>query len=362
MRTIIHAGRSACLGRCSRLALSLLLLLGVQLFSASAYGMNGQPEPTRESVEESAPMAAFARMAPGEWRLGTGDAIVHATTWRWGAGGHSIRAHRVGSDVDGNPSRELVIYYWRPDRERVHLLSFHPDIPGIGRGVGEGTIEFDGDAASTSLELHQPGGRRELASRWVFDGPDSYRDVLLEDSGRGLEPLAEWEYTRSLERSSPAAPAADRAPTPSANIAAFIPFIGQWESWEGGDAEPVRSHFHWVEHLDVVELKVESPSGTDAPEHLLDAYLYHHVGFDELRCVAVSVSGEVYVGGVRVRGGRDLELDLTRHEGGASDRRLVRIELAPDGELRTRAWSIDGDSRTLLLDISHRRAIESQND
>lgn len=338
--------------------LLIILLFGVHVFDTSVRGMNLQPTLASEPALVPSPMAAFARMEAGEWRLGT----VHATTWRWGPGRHSIRSHRVGADIDGNPWRELTIYYWRPDREQIHLLSFHPDIPGIGRGVGEGTIEFDGDTAATSLELHQPGARRKLAARWTFDGPDRYHDVLLEDSGRGLATLAEWEYARSVERSSQPAPAADRVPTPSTNIRAFVPLLGQWEGREDGAAELVHSHFDWMEHLDVVALRVEGASNADKPEHLLDAYFYHHVGFDELRCMAVSASGEVYEGCVTILEDGDLELDLTRHEGGASDRRLVRFDFAPDGTLRTREWSVDGDNRTLILDIGHRRKLEPQDD
>lgn len=336
----------------------IIVLFGVQGFDASVRGMNPQPTLASEPAPVSAPMAAFARMEAGEWRLGA----VHATTWRWGPGRHSIRAHRVGSDVDGNPWRELMIYYWRPDREQIHTLSFHPDIPGIGRGVGEGTIEFHGETAAASLEIHQPSARRKLAARWMFDGPDRYRDVLLEDSGRGLATLAEWEYARSVERSSPPVLAAGREPTPSTNIKAFVPLLGQWEGREDGKAKLFHTNFHWMEHLDVVALRVEGASNADKPEHLLDAYFFHHVGFDELRCVAMSASGEVYEGGVTVLEDRDLELDLTRYEGDAIDRRLVRFEFAPDGALRTREWSVDGDDRTLVLDVSHRRILEPQED
>jgi hypothetical protein len=117
-----------------------------------------------------------------------------------------------------------------------------------------------------------------------------------------------------------------------------------------------------MEHLDVVALSVEGASKADKPEHLLDAYLYHHVGLDKLRCVAMSASGGVYEGGVTVLEGRNLELDLTRYEGDASDRRLVRFEFAPDGTLRTRVWSVDGDDRTLVFDVIHRRTLEPQGD
>lgn len=358
MQFRILAGWFPCSGCRSCSVLFLIFLFGVQVFDTSARGMNLHPTPTTEPVEVSAPMTAFARLEAGEWRLGT----VHATTWRWGPGRHSIRAHRVGSDVDGNPWRELMIYYWRPDREQIHLLSFHPDIPGIGRGVGEGTIEFDGDNATTSLELHQPPARRKLETRWTFDGPDKYRDVLLEDSGRGLATLAEWEYARSLERSPPPAPAADRVPTPSSNIRAFVPLLGQWEGRKDDGAEHVRSNFEWMEHLDVIALRVERASKADKPEHLLEAYFYHHVGYDELRCVAISASGGVYEGGVTVLEDNNLEIELKRYEGDASDRRLVRFDFAPDGTLRTRAWSVEGDDLTLVLDVSHRRSLETQDD
>jgi hypothetical protein len=355
MQIRILAGRSPCPGCRTCSVLILILLFGFQVFDTSARGMNRQLMPT----SEPSPMADFARMEAGEWRLGT----VHATTWRWGPAHYSIRAHRVGSDIDLNPWRELIVWYSRPDLEQIHTLSFHPDIPGIGRGVGEGTIEFDGETAVASLELYQPGVRRKLESRWIFEGPDRFRDILLEDSGRGLALLAEWEYTRSMEPSSPPVPAAGRVPTPSRNIRAFVPFLGQWKGRKDDVAEHVRSSFQWIEHLDVIALRVEGASKANKPEHLLDeAYFYHHVGYDELRCLAISASGVVYEGGVTVLEDRDLELDLMRYEGDGSNRRLVRFEFAPDGTLRTREWSVHGVDRTLVLDISHRRTHEPQDD
>lgn len=300
-------------------------------------------------------MAGFARMVAGEWRLGT----IQTNTWRWGPGRHSIRVHTVGSDGDGNPWRELVIYYWRQDREKIHMLSFHPDIPGIGRGVGEGTFEFDGETAVASLVLQQPRARRKLASRWTFDGPDKYHDELLEDSGRGLMPLAEWDYARSMELT--AIPAPDRTPKPSKNIRAFLPLLGQWETPDDGGEIIARSYFEWMEYLDVVALRVVAAPKPDEPDHLLDAYFYHHVGTGELHCLVLTASGGVYEGAVSVLDDRALELDLTRYEGATSDRRLVRFDFEPDGTLRTREWSVDGGDRALVFDV-HQRALEPLRD
>jgi hypothetical protein len=334
-----------------------LSLLGARVVDASAQDVNAGEALSSVPAAVSEPMADFARMEAGEWRLGT----IQADTWRWGPGRRSIRVHTVGSDGGGNPWRELVIYYWRPDRGKIHLLSFHPDIPGLGRGVGEGTFEFDGETAAASLDLHQPRDRRKLALRWTFGGPDKYHEVLLEDSGVGLTPLAEWDYARSMEQSESPAPAPGRAPTPSRNIRAFLPLLGQWESREDGGAILARSNFEWMEYLDVVALRVEGASKSDEPEHLLDAYFYHHVGTDELRCLAMSASGGVYEGGVTVLEGRALQLDLTRYEGETGNRRLVRFDFEPDGTLRTREWSVDGSDRALVFDVHH-RALEPQKD
>ncbi len=335
-----------------------ILSLGTRVVDASAQGVDSDETLSSEPAAVPEPMAGFARMEAGEWRLGT----VHATTWRWGPGRHSILAHRVGSDGDGNPWRELVIYYWRPDRRKIHLLSFHPDIPGIGRGVGEGTFEFDGETAAASIGLHQPRAHRTLATRWTFDGPDKYREVLLEDSGLGLAPLAEWDYVRFMEQRASPVPAPGQVPTPSRNIRAFVPFLGQWESREDGGAILVLSDFEWMEYLDVVALRVAGSSESDKPGHLLDAYFYHHVGTNELRCLALSASGGVYEGGVTMLEDRDLELDLTRHEGETSDRRLVRFDFESDGTLRTREWAVDGDDHALVFDAIHHRTPGPQED
>lgn len=349
-------------GRRTKSLLLAALSLGALAIATSAQDLNSDEALPSDPPAAPEPMAGFARMEAGEWRLCAVPATtwIHATTWRWGPGRHSIRAHRVGSDIDGNPWRELVIYYWRQDRQKIHMLSFHPDIPGIGRGVGEGTFEFDGETAAATLVLHQPRARRKLASRWTFDGQDKYHEELLEDSGRGQIPLAEWDYARSMEPSESPPTAPGGAPTPSKNIQAFVTLLGQWKTTEDGGEIIARSNFEWMEHLDVVALRVEATPKPDEPGHLLDAYFYHHVGSGKLRCLALSASGGVYKGGVTVLEDRGLELDLMRYEGKAGDRRLVRFEFESDGTLRTREWSIDGDDRTLAFDAIHHRTSEPQ--
>jgi hypothetical protein len=328
--------------------------------SVSDAARSSEPEPVAEPMPDLAPdpMAGFERLVEGSWRLGT----MQTNRWRWGPGRRSIREHTVGLNSDDNPWRELLIHYLRPDREKVQLLSFHPDIPGIGRGVGEGTFEIHGDTASSALQLYQPGVRRTLATHWTLKGPDLYHEALLEDSGSGWRPLAEWDFSRDGDAVALPEPAAGDTPKPSKNIRAFVPLLGKWESGDDdGGATPVRAHAEWMEYLDVVAVRVEGGPDPGDATHLLDAYLYHHLGTDTLRCLALSASGAVYEGGVAVLEDGALELDLTRYGEDTVDRRLVRIGFEPNRELRTREWMIHGDDRVLVFD-AHYRAVERQKD
>jgi len=127
-----------------------------------------------EEVPE--PMKGFERLTPGEWRTTLASGETFSTTWQWGPGRYSI----------SQPGLELL--YWHPGHQEVRTLSMHPDIPGVGRGVGEGTMRFEGDTAEGRLDLHQPRGLRRLGIRWEFQGPDTYLDTLLEQTGpEGLQ-------------------------------------------------------------------------------------------------------------------------------------------------------------------------------
>lgn len=321
----------------------------------------GAPEAARDS--DANPMASFARMVSGEWRLGT----MQVDTWRWGPGERSVRMHTVG-DGGGNPWRELVVYYWRPDQNQVRLLGFHPDIPGIGRGVAGGTIEFDGQTAVAAIELYQPGrlrpNRRTLGVRWTFDGPDAYHEELLEDSGAGLEPLAEWDLTRSIERTDAPRVEVGEAPKPSENLRAFEGLLGRWKAqaaWAGAGAVELETTFEWLEYLDVVSVRIVAREPGGEPSHVLDAYLYHHVGTGSLHCLALSKSGGVYEGCVAELEGGGLQIELQGFEEGHQSAPLAQFDLEQGGGLRGRVWLLEGEGRRLLLDAALTKVLGDQN-
>jgi formylglycine-generating enzyme required for sulfatase activity len=301
------------------------------------------------------PMAGFARMATGEWRMGT----LQTDTWSWGPGGHSMRMQTRGSDGGGNPWSELLVVYWHPGRRQVRLLGLHPDIPNLGRGVMEGTIRFDGGSAASFFDLYQPGRRRDMSSRWTFDGPDKYRETLLEDTGSGFATLAEWDFVRSTTPSSLLPRATEEAPTPSENLAVFATLLGPTWAAEGdratGESIDLRSTFECVPHLDVIHGRVTAPAGDGAPAHLLDVYLYHHVGTGSLHCLALSKRGGVFEGELAVLADGALQVDLR----GSEDDRVVpyrvRVDLDEDEAPRQRIWSLDGSEPVQLLDVRHRK-------
>jgi len=298
-------------------------------------------------AEIADPMKSFARLVGGEWRNVLGDGSSVYQSWHWGPGRHSMRGG------------ELEVIYWHPGRKRVHLLSMHADIPAVGRGSGEGTIQFEGETANGVLDLYQPRGLRKLATRWVFEGPDKYRDTLLEDSGDGFKTLAEWERVRLPRRETPP-PAAENSLKLPEHLKAFEALVGRtWEAHVTEDdsvtrkAIYIQSTFEFVP--DYVYWRVIAPSMDGEPAHLLDAYVYQDVRTRALRCLALSKRGGVYEGAVTAVDAGALQLDLTGYEGDRVFPLVARFDFEKDGTLRQRVWSIEGSPRTLMLDVRHKK-------
>lgn len=282
------------------------------------------PWPVQKAAEAGNPMTSFARMIGGEWRVTamSGKSMFHA--WHWGPGRHSMRVMTDGSGAGGQPWHAMQVYYWHPGRKEVCLWGVSP----YARGVSEGTIKFEGDTADGRMDLYQTGGHRKMGLRWNFDGPDKYRDTLLEDTGKGLETLVEFEQVRT-----PAVrpPGAEEAPKHSEFLKALEPLLGNaWEAKAEGE-RAVRTTFEWVPYADAIYARVVGDSGA----HLLDAYFYHHTGVKALRCLALSEAGGVYEGDVRVVEA-GVEMDLKGYEGERVVPRIVRVEFEKDGAVRVR--------------------------
>ena len=123
--------------------------------------------------------------------------------------------------------------------------------------MAEGTIRFEGETSIAFVDLDQPRGPRKLSNRQSFEGRDKYDELLLEDTGAGYQPLAQWSFVRVEERSA--------APSRLAELASlelpefWSPFEalvgGKWSADRcsaGGNAIRVESTVEWEPSLEVV--------------------------------------------------------------------------------------------------------------
>lgn len=342
----------------TRLALSLVAAL-------PACTAVQDESPDAKPVEEPAPaevpdpMASFARMVPGEWRMTALAGTSTFDTWHWGPGQHSMRVMTdgSGSDVVPEPWRELQVFYWHPGRKQVCLLALSP----FARGVSEGTIKFEGETADGVFDLYQTSGLRELGLRWTFDGPDKYHDVLLEATGPdGLKPVNEWDHFRSKGPLAPRQHTVEKeVPKPSERLKALTSLLGHtWEAksdWATGEAFYVQTTFEWIPYADGIYARTVALTKYGEPSHLLDAYFFHHTGTNVLRCLALSNRGGVYEGDITVLDDGALQLDLKGYEGDQVVPHVVRFDFEKDGTLRDRVWSLEGTDRKLMLDVHHNR-------
>jgi hypothetical protein len=322
------------------------------------------PPPGPASHAAALPLAPFARMVGGEWRMILPSGAGMFDTWHWGPGRHSLRAMTHGESAAGEPWQEVSVVYWHPSRRKVCRLGIGP----FRRSVWEGTITFDGRLATGVFDLYQTSDYRKMGLRWTFDGPDRYHDVLLEDSGAGLKPLAEWDRNRFRTLTPVRPPPADPPPGFPEHLKPLESIQGHtWESTpqaqgDGADGTQlhVQSKVEWIPYADAIYARVIAPAKAGEPVHLLDAYVYHHTGAGTLRCLALSNGGGVFEGDLTILEGGALHVEVKGHRADETLQHVLRCDFENDGTLRQRLWSLDGAKHTLMLDVHHRKLPPAQ--
>lgn len=317
------------------------------------------------------PMAAFARFIGGHWKMTTTAGRDTYDTWACGPGKQSIRSMRVGTLTNGDPWRAMTVYYWHPTLKEVRLLS----VGSVMRGVGEGTIRFEGETAESVFTLNQTGGPRHLRERWTFAGPDKYHDDLSEKVRGKYELLTGWDRVR-VEMPGSAEPVAAPflAPgnTPSDLMRPLARVLGQaWASITAtGGAAPrtegqsrTRTTFEYVPHADAISGRVEVTGADGVSSHVMDVYLYHHTGTRGLRVLAlgsdVPNDVSVYEGDiVPAADGTSLAIQLTEHRSTATRALEARTDFEKDGTARVQVWRLNGQERTMAMDRRYSRARE----
>lgn len=298
-------------------------------------------------------MANFAGLIRRDWRVTaqSGTSMYH--TWYWGPGQHSIRRMTEGFDAGGNPWYELRVAYWHPKTKQVHLFGLTP----FSKGVMEGTIKFDGQTADAVFDLYQTGGRRKMGLNWKFDGPDKYREKLLESTGtEGLKLLAEWDHVRTKPTDPELPPVVKEKPKLSTSYKALEPLLGSlWEAKGApikGGTQQILSNCKWIPQVDAFHVRV----GPDD----LDVYLYHHTGTKTHRCLALSSEGTVFEGYLTVLNERGAELELKGYKEDRVVTYAVQFDFQKDGNVRQQVWSLEDKVRTPLLDLLHKRGAKME--
>lgn len=281
-------------------------------------------EPMQEPApaDVANPMATFARLVSGEWKMTFEAGTSMIDTWHWGPSRRSLRVMTHGEAAGGEPWRALEVIYWHPGREQVRLLGLSP----YERSVFEGTITFEGETAEAVCDLYQTSIRRRIVQRWAFDGPAQHLKALTPFLGHAWASRGKAEGERAT-----------------------------------GLALPIQSTLEGIPYADGVYVRVLAPSVEREPTHLLDAYVYHHTGTGRLRCLALSSGGGVHEGDVTVLDGGTLQLDLTSYQDDRVVPHAVRFDFEEDGSLRNRIWSFAGSARTLVLDVHHAK-LEPEKD
>ncbi|XHC25591.1 hypothetical protein ABWH91_15420 [Phycisphaerales bacterium ac7] len=238
------------------------------------------------------------------------------------------------------------------------MFSMHRDIPGIGRGLSEGTISFAGDTAEGVFDLHQSasptgnGAHRKMALKWSFTENAHYIDTLLEESGRGFATLAEWKRVRS-DALTPLPAVAEADAKPSGPFTAFTPLAGRnWRSTiesPSGEAIRIRTQVEWIPYVHAIRARISTHAEGQEPTALLEAFLYRHPVAATLHAIVLSSNGTVYKGSLSINQSEELSFDL-RSTG--DSRVLFEINIEGD-KPRSRVWSVDQTGRRLRWDTTH---------
>lgn len=306
----------------------------------------------------------FTKLMGGEWRLTLLSGHTMFERWQWGPGRRSVISQTHGADGGGRPWRSMQIIYWHPQKKNLRMFRLSPDIPGLGRGVAEGTVTFDGTIAEGVFDLHQPGhpGRtvRKMTTRWTFEDANTYRSTLLEDDGKGVTSLGEWTLHRSRNLSVPTMVEAAAA-MPHAELAGLRRLTeGTWQAVDAsspGQVRRTKTSLTWIPFVKAIHMRTVAISDEGKEQVLADTVLYYHVGLKRLRCFALLHNGGVVEGDLTVRdASRRFIGTLTEYGVCASRKLAVEVDWAAAVPIvHERVWEInDQRQHELIRDVRHR--------
>lgn len=296
------------------------------------------------------PLAPVEFLLTGEWRMVATDGRKKREVWTPGPGGFSLLSVTSISTVDDNgQSGSFRAVYHHPQRNELVLLGLSGrDLiqtgtvtPGEDRSLRLDTTLFYGEEKIA----WSPAPTRRISSIWSIESDDRFLYYWIEDQGQPVpRELTNWKYTRHDEV-TPVPADASTQPERVDALKPLLPFLAaDWET------DATRTTFSWVPYNEAVLMRTVDRQ----TERVASAtILYPHPHTGAIHALALHASGAVDEGHATSADGA-LSIRADRADGDGAVRIERRFELPNSKTLRTRTWSLDGDGRALLDDVTHR--------
>lgn len=310
------------------------------------------PNTVKQLVERQliAPLAPLEFLLTGEWRMVAANGLKKREVWTPGPGGFSLMSVTSSDPAqdDGLSSSFRAVYH-HPQRNELMLLGLS------GRDLlHTGTIT-SGDERSLRLDMTllygqekrawSPAPTRRISSVLSIESDDRYFNYWVEDQGQPVpRELTNWEYTRHADV-TPVPANASAQPERLDMLEPLLPFLAaDWET------DTTQTTFSWVPYNQAVLMRTFDRHTDRVTSATI---LYPHPHTQAIHSLTLHASGAVDEGHATLAD-RALSIRANRADGDTTAPIEQRLELPDSKTFRTRTWSLHGDVRRLLEDLTHR--------
>lgn len=340
-------------------SLSGVLMASLSGATVPAQGQEELPGP--ESVAETHPMQALARLERGRWRLAADSPWGAYHRYEWGVGRRLLRStsNLMVEDVDASFAESL--FYWHPHQQVVRLLGF-----GTDGALFDGRLEIDGEIWSFHFDHYAEGERTAMLDRWSWDGEETYRWTSFIKSARELDPWMSGSFTREIHapREDPRDELAWGSPfTSPEELEPLIPLIdGDWEidaTRSDGTAIHLHSTFEWGLGRRSIRSRTWHIEADGSQRAVTDSCYYWHPGRRTLLMIGIGEDGRLSEGTLHFDGDT-LVFEYAVHTPEGSTDLHERWRFIDDGTVEQSLWSEAEDGeRSLVLECVSRQRGES---
>ena len=284
------------------------------------------PDSKASVAQPSLAMKPFKRLVGGSWKVTalSGHSMVH--TWRWGPGGHSVERWTTGEGAQGNPWRELIVYYEDPKKQTIQLLGISP----YDSGISKGSITFEGSRATATIQLAQSRGQRTMQTVWQFLNDNEYLEKLIERDATGKwSELVSFRHVRISDSPVHDLANPNELPEMALHWKPFQPLLQK--SWMGSSKSsgiaPWQTSMHWIPHANFLFGQVLAMEEHHPRSPEIHFYLYRDTPNSTLHGLALADDGQFYQGTIEPSSEGSLQFVQSMPNSASSQ--PIRLQLQP---------------------------------